>query len=86
MKKYNLTCRDFLKLVALGAGALAFRPFAKQAVPKFPQAEKLGRVTVGKVDVFARLDANSQIISALYEDNVVPWIRESIGSMPGRIN
>ncbi|MHB8778474.1 MAG: twin-arginine translocation signal domain-containing protein [Anaerolineales bacterium] len=23
---------------------------------------------------------------ALYEDNVFPWIREAVGSMPGRIN
>jgi len=86
MKRHDLTRRDFLKLAALGAGALAFRPFAKQALPEFPQADKLGRVTVGKVDVFARPDANSQIIGALYEDNVVPWIRESVGIMPGRIN
>lgn len=78
--------RDFLKLAALGAGALAFRPFSKQALPEFPQADLLGRVTIGKVDVFTRPDANSQIVGALYEDNVVPWIREAVGPMPGRIN
>lgn len=81
-----LTRRDFLKLAALGAGALAFRPFTKLAMPEFPQADKLGRITVGKVDVFARPDANSQVVGALYEDNVVPWIREAVGPMPGRIN
>ena len=78
--------RDFLKLAALGAGALAFRPFVKPVLPEFPQADQLGRVTAGKVDVFMRPDANSQIIGALYEDNVVPWVRESVGLMPGRIN
>jgi lipoprotein-anchoring transpeptidase ErfK/SrfK len=78
--------RDFLKLAALGAGGLAFRPFVKQALPEFPQSDLLGRVTVGKVDVFIRPDANSQIIGTLYEDNAIPWIRESIGPMPGRIN
>jgi hypothetical protein len=78
--------RDFLKLATLGAGALAFRPFAKQDLSEFPQADQLGRITVGKVDVFMRPDANSQILGALYEDNVIPWIRESVGIKPGRIN
>jgi lipoprotein-anchoring transpeptidase ErfK/SrfK len=86
-KSLNLISRrDFLKLAALSAGALAFRPFSRQALPEFPQADLLGRVTVGKVDVFTRPDANSQIAGALYEDNVAPWIREVIGPMPGRIN
>ncbi|MBM3182268.1 MAG: L,D-transpeptidase [Chloroflexi bacterium] len=78
--------RDFLKLAALSTGALAFRPFAKLALREYTQADQLGRITVGKMDVFARPDANSQIVGALYEDNVVPWIRETVGSMPGRIN
>ncbi|CAG0987559.1 hypothetical protein ANAEL_02107 [Anaerolineales bacterium] len=80
--------RDFLKLTALSAGVLAFRPFAQLTLPEFPQgqADKLGRITVGKMDVFARPDAGSQIVGALYEDNVFPWIREVVGSMPGRIN
>ncbi len=78
--------RDFLKLAALGTGALAFRPFSGQALPEFPQADKLGRITVGKMDVYARPDASSQIVTALYEDNVIPWNREVIGSMPGRVN
>ena len=78
--------RDFLKLAALGTGALAFRPFASSALPEFPQADRLGRNAVGKMDVYARPDANSQIVGALYEDNIVPWIREVVGSMPGRTN
>lgn len=38
------------------------------------------------MDVYARPDVNSQIVGALYEDNIVPWVREVVGSMPGRIN
>jgi lipoprotein-anchoring transpeptidase ErfK/SrfK len=88
IKNNSLTVsrRDFLKLTVLGLGTLAFRPFAKLTSPDFPQADKLGRVAVGKVDVFTRPDANSQTVGALYEDSVVPWIREAVGSMPGRIN
>jgi hypothetical protein len=78
--------RDFLKLAVLGTGALAFRPFAKLALPEFSQADELGRITVGKMEVFATPDGTSQPIGALYEDNLVPWIREVVGSMPGRIN
>jgi lipoprotein-anchoring transpeptidase ErfK/SrfK len=78
--------RDFLKLSALGLGALAFRPLANAELPEFQQSEKLGRVTVGKVDIYMRPDANSQVVGALYEDNLVQWLRESIGNMPGRIN
>lgn len=86
-KSYNpISRRDFLKLATLGVGALAFRPFAKESLSQFPQADKLGRVTVGKMDVFAQPDANSQIVGVLYEDNVFPWIREVVGQMPGRIN
>jgi hypothetical protein len=85
-KKHNLSRRDFLKLAALGTGALAFRSLPNLGLSEFPQSEQLGRVTVGKVDVFTRPDANSQIVGALYEDNVVPWIREMVGPMPGRIN
>jgi hypothetical protein len=78
--------RDFLKLAALGAGTLAFRPLARSLLPEFPQASKLGRITVGKMDVYSRPDAGSQIVGALYEDNIAVWLREVVGSMPGRLN
>lgn len=84
--KFSFSRRDFLKLAALSAGALAFNPFRKLALPEFPQADKLGRITGGKMDVHARPDAGSQLVGALYEDNVFPWIREVVGSMPGRTN
>jgi hypothetical protein len=81
-----ITRREFLKLAALSTGALAFRPLNKLALPDFPQADKIGRITVGKMDLFAKPDGSSQPIGALYEDNLVPWLREWVGSMPGRIN
>ena len=81
-----LTRRDFLKLAPLGMGALAFRYYDRLALLEFPQADKLGRITVGKMDVFAKPDGSSPPIGALYEDNLVPWLREWVGSMPGRIN
>src|SRR5512133_378140 len=78
--------RDFLKLAALSTGAVAFRPLKKLSLPQFPQADRLGRIAVGKMDVFASPDGSSPPIGALYEDQVIPWIHEMVGSMPGRIN
>lgn len=85
-RKQMVSRRDFLKMAALGAGSLALRPFSRFLLPDFPQADKLGRITVGKMDVFATPDGTSPPINALYEDNIVPWTREIIGSMPGRVN
>lgn len=78
--------RDFLRLGTLSAGTLAFGPLRSLPLPDFPQADRLGRITVGKMDVYAQPDASSQIVGALYEDNVIPWNREVVGSMPDRIN
>lgn len=78
--------RDFLKLAAMGTGSLAFLPFRSFVLTDFPQAEKLGRITVGKMDVFATPDGSGQSVGALYEDQVVPWLYEVVGSMPGRVN
>ncbi|MCF6278308.1 MAG: twin-arginine translocation signal domain-containing protein, partial [Anaerolineales bacterium] len=86
MEKSNLSRRDFLKLGALGLGALAMRPFVRSAQQDFPQSEYLGRVVVGKLDVMSRPDANSQIVGTLYEDAIVPWLRETTGPMPFRRN
>jgi hypothetical protein len=65
---------------------VAFRPLKKLSLPQFPQADKLGRIAIGKMDVFASPDGSSPPIGALYEDQVIPWIHEMVGSMPGRIN
>ena len=78
--------RGFVKLAVLGTGALAFRPFNRLALPEFPVADRLGRIAVGKMDVFSTPDGSAQPIGALYEDQVVPWIREVVGNMPGRTN
>jgi len=86
MHHSELSRRDFLKMTILSGGTLALRPLELMIQTGFPQAERLGRITVGKMDVYARPDSNSQIVGAVYEDNVVPWVQEVVGSMPGRIN
>lgn len=82
----KLSRRDMLKLSGLGASFLLARPldFIFQS-PDFPQAERLGRVTVGKVDLKLRPDADSQTVGVLYEDAVLPWIKEVISERPSYI-
>lgn len=55
-------------------------------LPDFPQAERLGRVAAGKVDLMARPDQESSAVGVLYEDAVVPWLREVVGRKPYYIN
>jgi lipoprotein-anchoring transpeptidase ErfK/SrfK len=80
-----LSRRAFLQLAALGAGSLALRPFEYAYLPEFPGAEKLARVAVGMVDLKQRPDPESQTLGVLYEDAVLPWIRETSGAKPNFI-
>src|SRR4030067_695449 len=78
--------RDFLKIAALGTGGLAMRPWRRWLeLPDFPEAERLGRVTVGSVELKARPDPDSQALGILYEDAVLPWVREVSGARPAFI-
>lgn len=51
-----------------------------QSVTDFPQAERLGRVCVGKIDVKAKPSFESSTVKVLYEDAVLPWVKEVIGA------
>jgi lipoprotein-anchoring transpeptidase ErfK/SrfK len=85
--KSNFSRRDFLKFSVTGLGALGLFPWRRLfKVGDFPQSERLGRIVVGKVDIKVRPDAESQTIGALYEDAIVPWLREAVGSRPFRMN
>jgi hypothetical protein len=91
MSQLPLSRRDFLKTAALGLGGLALpgRFFPGQpsgVLPEFPQAERLGRVLGGKVEVKARPDEDSPTVKELFEDSVVVWLRELVGRRPLWIN
>jgi len=76
----TLTRRDFIKLAGLGAGALAMRPLGGVLpAPDFPNAERLGRLTA-TLDYRAapRIDYAPQ--EKVYEDSVVPIIREVVAA------
>ncbi len=85
MDRSALSRREFLKLGAVGAGSLALEPWRRLAqFDQYPETDYLGRVVVGKVDLKARPDADSQTVGSLYEDAVVPWLREIVGRNPFR--
>jgi lipoprotein-anchoring transpeptidase ErfK/SrfK len=75
--------RDFLKIGAIGMGALAFTklPLIRRSLPEFPQGELLGR-TFYSVDVKSKPSADSSTVKSLYEDSVVEYYREVIGGAP----
>lgn len=83
----GLSRRDVLKLGAVGAGGWLFgrRPRELSQGP-FPEAERLGRLCVGKADLKSKPDIESPSVGVLYEDAVVPWLREHVGSYPLAVN
>jgi lipoprotein-anchoring transpeptidase ErfK/SrfK len=75
-----LTRRDILKLGAVSLAGLGLRPFAGLfKLPEFPEHERLGRVAKGVLEVKSRPDPDSGTVRIIYEDAVVPWLREVIG-------
>lgn len=79
--------RAFLKMASLTLGGLALRPLGFLfSLPDFPTSERLGRVNVGKVELKAHPDTDSQTVGVLYEDAVVPWLREVVGRNAYRTN
>lgn len=87
IKKYSR--RDFLKGVVAFGGAAALSPWLNVQAQglKWTDAERLGRVCVGKIDLRSapRVDADS--VGVLYEDAVVNWLREVVGQTPpGRLS
>lgn len=85
MKK-RINRRQFLKkgLTAVAAGFLVNpRTHWLQQTNEWGDAERLGRVCVGKLDIRQRPSASSPSVGVLYEDAVVVWLREVIGEAPG---
>jgi len=81
-----LSRREFLKLAALSLGGLSFTNYRNGlALPEFPKAERLGRVAVGMVELKMRPDPDSPTLGVLYEDAVIPWLKETAGARTAAI-
>ncbi len=81
-----LSRREFLKLAALSLGGLSFTYYRNGlALPEFPKAERLGRVAVGMVELKMQPDPDSPTLGVLYEDAVIPWLKETAGARTAAI-
>ncbi len=76
----GLSRRQFLRLAALATGGMWLpRGGSPTRLPEWPQVERLGRVTVGRVDRKLRPAPDSPTVDVLYQDAIVPWLREVVG-------
>jgi hypothetical protein len=88
MKPFRHSRRTFLKLAALGLGGMVLPSWAipnsdkLRPARQFPSGERLGRVLEGSVPIKMRPDIDSPDVGVLYEDDVVVWMREIVGSRP----
>ncbi len=71
MKNYSR--RDFLKLVGLGLGAMAFRPYYGQqdAPSKTPELDLIGRIATDQLSVYSQPDDQSPIVYTRYRDELI---------------
>jgi len=78
----RISRREFLKFSTLAFGSLAIKPIEKFFyLPEFPQSERLCRACA-TLEIKAKPDPESQTVGTLYEDGVLPWIREAVGRKP----
>ncbi len=95
---HNFSRRDFLKVAGVGLGAMAFRPFKLETyydkiytakrLPQYPASEIIGRMT-GMTDVHSRPSNDplqATTTGVLYDDNLIEWGREVIGTAVGLTN
>lgn len=81
----HITRRQFLKNSLLMFGGFIIAPINRFIEKvEFPAADRLGRVNVGTVEIKKRPDVDSQTVGVIYDDAVVVWIREVVGTNPYR--
>jgi hypothetical protein len=82
----KISRRGFLKTSALAAGAAMLPSDLNSISRQVPEAGKIGRIAVGMVEIKSKPDYYEPAIGRYYEDDVIPWYREVIGSWPYRNN
>lgn len=84
MNKRQTSRRSFLKIAALGLSSLGMRPLSRVLqTPEFPTSERLGRA-FAKVELKSKPDVDAQTVGVVYDDTVLPWLREIVGRNPYR--
>jgi hypothetical protein len=84
MLKKDISRRGFLRLASVGLGGLLAYPFFSHLqLEDFPNHDRLGRA-FAKVEIKAKPDFDSQTVGVLYDDAVMPWLKEIVGRHPYR--
>jgi hypothetical protein len=82
----HINRREFLKLTGLGLASFVINPKRKQVqlpATEFPVSERLGRA-FNKIELKIKPDITSQTVGVIYDDAVIPWLREVVGYHPYR--
>ena len=83
-KKNQLSRREFLKLGVGGLGAMVLTPLLWDTNQlEWAQADRMGRITIGKVSLWSQPTIRSAELGPLYQDTVIEWLREVAGEAPG---
>ena len=84
MNRHRISRRSFMKLVGLGVSSIGFKPILNiNNAVEFPDHDRLGRICIiGRVDIKSAPYEGSQTVEIIYEDAVVPWLREVIAKEP----
>ena len=82
MRNYrNISRREFLKLGGLVASGLAIPRWSHHFFQgEFPQSEVLGRIADPVVELRVAPNIEAQSLGKLYEDQIVVYLREVVGS------
>lgn len=81
----NISRREFLKYGSFFVSSVMLNPGMQWLALQtdFPDAERLGRICVGKVDIRSSPSVDAPSAGVLYEDAIIVWLREIIGEAPG---
>ncbi len=84
MHPRELSRKEFIKMLGLGITGVGLKPILKfNDSADFPDYERLGRVCIiGMVDVKSAPYEGSETVGVLYEDAVIPWLREVVAKEP----
>jgi len=80
----KISRRNFVKLMGLGFAGISLQPILTlQQQGEFPDYDRLGRVCIiGMVDIKSQPNEFSETVGVLFEDAVVPWLREVVSKEP----
>lgn len=85
----HITRRDLLKLAGLGLGSITINPLRKLIpILEFPASNRLGRICrpMSSADLKRKPSYDSPTVKVLYEDTILPWLKEVPGYHPARNN